>query len=411
MELFFLYPSHVLGGCELLFARISCQLAQLGYDITIIDFADGTITSQIHSSEVKFIQVERFELTVIESGILICPASLIIEIFNWIDVSSKVSILFWCVHPYNTVFIPPIFQDFFIARPKLLKFVTSLLFRNEVNVRSKALRFMMSRQAMLYMDTTTINETTTWHDIRNVNSELLPIPLDSRCENTFVQRNFHYTTFNLFWIGRLVDFKVHVLIYLITAISESRFKNRIRLHIIGDGDQKSKVVAAIQERAMDVIYYDVLTPTNLEKTLLKHADIVFAMGTSALEGARLGIPTILVDSFYYPVKFNYKFRWIFQSSDYVLGKLNPSPNESQNDLSLDELLVELIADPEIISKNCFDYFQQNHSLSSVVEKLLSYANSANMTMSEYASNINYRPSALKKIWYRIKHESNVSFWY
>ena len=38
-------------------------------------------------------------------------------------------------------------------------------------------------------------------------------------------------------------------------------------------------------------------------------------------GSRLGVPNILLDPFSGPVSSTYLFRWLFESTEYVLGEL------------------------------------------------------------------------------------------
>ena len=44
------------------------------------------------------------------------------------------------------------------------------------------------------------------------------------------------------------------------------------------------------------------------------------MGTSAIEGARLGIPTILLDYSYKSINGFYKYEFIYEKEGFSLGK-------------------------------------------------------------------------------------------
>ena len=43
------------------------------------------------------------------------------------------------------------------------------------------------------------------------------------------------------------------------------------------------------------------------------------MGTAALEGAKLGIPTILLDISYKSIKSEYNYRWLYERDGKTLG--------------------------------------------------------------------------------------------
>ena len=57
---------------------------------------------------------------------------------------------------------------------------------------------------------------------------------------------------------------------------------------------------------------------NLINLLNNSVDLSFAMGTSALDSAKIGIPTVLVDYSFKKIK-NYKFRWIFDTQNFDLA--------------------------------------------------------------------------------------------
>ena len=53
--------------------------------------------------------------------------------------------------------------------------------------------------------------------------------------------------------------------------------------------------------------------------MLTRYQLCFAMGTSALEAANAGRPTILVDSFNEPFEEDYKYRFLYETKGYTLG--------------------------------------------------------------------------------------------
>jgi hypothetical protein len=110
---------------------------------------------------------------------------------------------------------------------------------------------------------------------------------------------------------------------------------------------------------------------------LSSLDILFAMGTSALEGARLGVPTALLDFSYGPVPADYRYRWLFDAEDFELGRLiDASRRGESSDLSLARMLDQLAEDPVGLSHRTFEYCRRHHSLESGVEAFLAAAGAA-----------------------------------
>ena len=87
------------------------------------------------------------------------------------------------------------------------------------------------------------------------------------------------------------------------------------------------------------------------------------MGTSALEAASYGVPTILLDFYYKKIDFLYTFEWITKKEKYDLGSFIQKNNYTQRvNKTLDRRLEEFINNPKIISEKMIKYFRENHSI-------------------------------------------------
>ena len=99
----------------------------------------------------------------------------------------------------------------------------------------------------------------------------------------------------------------------------------------------------------------------LKKFLLANVDIMTSMGTAALDSAKLGIPTVLLDVSYKPIKGNYRFRWIYDSIN-CLGAIIDSTYFENGEKSIDRLLKEIEADYKRVSERTMIYCEENHSV-------------------------------------------------
>jgi hypothetical protein len=109
------------------------------------------------------------------------------------------------------------------------------------------------------------------------------------------------------WIGRLEDFKVPILLHALERLDRIESIS-IQFDVIGDGAERGAVSAfAAGLSRLKVNFLGNINYAALDGAL-KGYDVVFAMGTSALEGAKLGIPTFCLDYAYSLIKGNYRFR-------------------------------------------------------------------------------------------------------
>ena len=101
----------------------------------------------------------------------------------------------------------------------------------------------------------------------------------------------------------------------------------------------------------------------------KNVDIVFAMGTTALESAVCHKPVILLDAMYAECNYEYKYKFLFETRGYSLGDLVYSETDVTGLHSLFELLSLVINDYNGIATKCYDYAVMNHSENLVFNKL------------------------------------------
>jgi len=128
-------------------------------------------------------------------------------------------------------------------------------------------------------------------------------------------------------------------------------------------------------------YFENLSLHELEE-LLKNSHLNIGMGTSALDGAKMGIPTILIDASYNDFSSDYKYRWIFQTNELVLGEMiNPKTIEFQGNYSFSEIIKLLQNEYEILSDKCYNYVLDYYDIEKIVQKIISYYAKADLSVS------------------------------
>ena len=175
---------------------------------------------------------------------------------------------------------------------------------------------------------------------------------------------------NIAWIGRLSDDKIYSLVYILDKIIEYKLTN-VKFTVIGQGSNKHKLNKYLSSKDIEITIEENITNSFLDNYLLENIDLVFAMGTSALESAKLGIPTILVDPFNKKVWFNYKFKWLHESKNYDLGSfITDNPNENKMNVSD---IIQLISNKQgykDVSYKSYEYTLKNHDMNKIIENLI-----------------------------------------
>lgn len=186
-----------------------------------------------------------------------------------------------------------------------------------------------------------------------------------------------------------------------------------RLTIITDVNTlfEQMIKKYIPNNRVTVSYINNLHGEDLEDYLYNNSTLHIAMGTSALEGAKLGIPTILID--YSKQKFpdNYKYRWLYECEDYCLaGEVKNGQLPYEKGKSFKEIWQSIATEEgyKNESEKCRQYNDFNHSICSFADRLEEACNKTTMTTqiycnTKFSNNLySYLQSPLRIIGTRIK---------
>lgn len=360
-KLYMFYPSGSAGGAEYLMLRAAYLLSQ-NFHVVILDFVGGWLYEQANSVglDVKLIQADR-RYDIESNAVILTPASsykLVKKIFNDVDDS----ILLWNLHPYNL--IPSVYRlrnlpEVF--RKGLLGWFASWLLN--LNYRH-LVRSLTKNNKIAVMDGACAQALQKYYGASNIS--YLPV----YCPNEMfvysklgVNRPSLSQHINVVWLGRIdLDFKIHILRRLYDDLLKysNESSGSIEFTVVGVG-QGLELIQKEFKRNDNLIINFVGLKTGKELTdIIDNSDIGFAMGASAVELAARGLPTILLDFSYTEIPKNYRYNWLFNSSNYTLGR--DIDNLSLfSGMSILDVMVLLKSDWKRFSIECFNYAFYNHS--------------------------------------------------
>lgn len=91
--------------------------------------------------------------------------------------------------------------------------------------------------------------------------------------------------------------------------------------IIGSGNADDYIRDLIPKLSFHVEWIEFVDNDKLEEYLYDNVDLMFAMGTSVLESAKIGIPSIIVQPCHEgETPSTNSYRWAYQSTGYSLGE-------------------------------------------------------------------------------------------
>ena len=369
MKLYFCFPEKKVGGVSILFLRISKNLSEKFFKKTyLIDFEDGYMARSLSEKD-KFIKYHPSKKIILgrdESS----PNTIIFQsmtpwsIFKNI-VSEDSRVIFWTCHPNN--FVPDLHYLNFLG-DGFKKFFLKVFLYTYYKKSKNFVKYLLKENSLFFMDQTTLKNTSYFLDISVENPEFLPIAIEkSSLENSLVPLE----KLTLFWIGRLVDFKYFILEKLILDLERLVPNLSFSLKVIGDGPYLKNLNSLKSKVSYEISVEREIENNKLDDYLINNCSILFAMGTAALEGAKLGIPTILLDISYKRISQVYNYRWLFERDGMTLGEnIKDVSLDSSNDDSLELRINEYLENFKEISSKTLKYFDNNHNLENTSSELL-----------------------------------------
>ena len=123
---------------------------------------------------------------------------------------------------------------------------------------------------------------------------------------------------NVAWLGRLDGDKIQSLIYFVENAFDSIDNLKMNVHLIGNGNKKDVLGFNKYAGHVRFIFNSALYGETRDQYLVDNADLVIAMGISAIDAAKLAIPTIVPIISTQKIRED-KFVYLYDIKNYSLG--------------------------------------------------------------------------------------------
>lgn len=401
INIIFYFPYKKVGGVSILFLEIA-KLLSNSFNVYLVDFLDGYMGSRI-PPKTKHIHFDNNEYYPNDS-ILVLQSTFIWRLKDLKKFPPTTKVLFWNLHPDN--FSPLKFENDKNKLRNIKYSFFNFLLRYSYFYNKKYLDLLEKHNSIWFMDESNYNKTHQYYPNNKLSFNLLPcfFPSKKKIKN---ESNISFNkVLNFVTIGRLVDFKVHILNHLIlrlNSISNYKFK----LTIIGDGEEKQIVLDFINQIDLkyEICFIDELNNTELGEYIYDNCDILFAMGLSSLEGASRRIPTILLDYSFNPLESNYRFKLIYEHQNYNLGtEINNIHFERYS--TFEKKIGDILENYDLHSEKCYYYWLKNYSEETFLKYFDIAISKTTLTIEDLYNNHFQNPDFITKLYFSLNQSKS-----
>ncbi len=200
---------------------------------------------------------------------------------------------------------------------------------------------------------------------------------------------------NIAIFGRLTLDKVYAAVDVLDHLVKLKRMEPVNIHIIGSGrsvEEENILFQRYYPKNFNLIKYGTMELQKALKAIGENADILFAMGTSALDGASIGIPTVIIPNEVTPFSCG-KYVFLYQSKGYMLGWGTEQLGELDLPIQTMEEIIESVyryGRKEELGKACRQYCLENHG--SNLNQLLDAVDSSTLTYRQIDPIIHNKPN-------------------
>lgn len=402
-KIIFCFPyKGAAGGVNMMFIRLASHLHTQGFDVSVLDYYDGRM-AQDRDPAINLIPYFDNKRVKLPSGVtLIFQTMVPWSIYSSLSIPNDVKVFFITTLPANFYpSLPGALRDVMYEGGAIAKLFWKTLLRNEFNKSKQFLRLIESKESHALLDTNIVSNIEEKFNLKINNPKIMPLFSKEVTGNFYARTPSKKNVLCVGWVGRIADFKVHILNKVIFDLKKYSNENRVKINfiVVGKGDKECVLdVTCTNYFNMERVEY--ICAAELDKQLLKF-DLYFAMGTSALDGARLGVPTVRLDYSYSKILCDYRYKFFFEVEGYSLGELIGAANYKLGEHTMSGIMHELLTNSVNISCLTYEFYKESFSISSTSVMLRSLIRKSHLTWGDLCIS-GVMTSKLYSMWSKVR---------
>jgi hypothetical protein len=346
-------------------------------EVTLVDYVDGYMARhrQVGLTQLAAYRDEE-DLRIPEDAVAIFQSMTPWSIFPRLRPEAGTRLLFWNCHPFNLVPTLPGMRTAMQRRPLLAKLALGTILRPYAARMRRFVRLLLARGSLVFMDRPNLETTEELLGLEIEDPQYLPIPAPEVPAREVLAIG---GALRVAWVGRVVDFKYFILAHALRQLdaAQAMIGMPVEVTIVGSGDYHARLVTeAAALTRIDIRFIGEMSPDAVDAMLRERTDLLLAMGTAAIEGAKLAVPTLLLDIAYGSVDADYRFSWLHEREGLTLGDMASRRSRPDGRGSMTARLHELLGDPQAVAAADLAHFRRFHALSVVATGLSTKAASA-----------------------------------
>lgn len=320
-KIVFYFPWKEISGGPVYLSNLAIQLSKLSdYEVWYIDYLGGLTDKSFAGTSVKQISYQEPFYFPLSDEII----TMIVPIYCAAHIPKlhpKSKILFVNWHNYC---IQALVDSWRLKEDQLQEFLTMVHDNN----------------ATVFIDYThwrAQNEYVRPNNMYRFAQQYVPVTAGQKniiCSNNIIRKE----EINIGILGRLCRDKIYTVLNLIEQFDKIDIGRKKNLYIIGDGTEREKLLS-VTTSSVNIHIMGTITGECLSDFLCKHVDILFGMGLSILEGAAMGIPSVVAPHNIQPFHLD-AYTFLHKCKGYALGWY---------DTQISELNIEVLTLRQILS--------------------------------------------------------------
>ena len=388
-KLVFFFPWREVSGGPFYLVRLADGIAKRDkYDVYYTDYPDGLCDSLLHEKSVKVLRYHdetHFEIF-IEEPIILVMAEYWAHVVPQVHPDTKILFFNW-----HNECIPVLKRDWCASDVFIEKFINLVKETSSVFFCDKTHWMAHERYGI------------------DVSERYVPVvipPRNKKAKEELVREGVR----NIAILGRLCQDKIYAVLDLMDNIIALRDRVKTNVYIIGEGDHEELLFKRKFPDSIKIIRCGTMEIKAVISLLSKKVDILFAMGTSVLEGATIRLPAVVIPNDMNPFRCNH-YPYLYESKGYALGwypeqieELNMYTHTIEdifNDIYVERRKAE-------IGERCYEYYYNNHrdNVNQFVEAIQATSLTYNRYLEFKHKNINWR-----NLFWQVKHKFRRFFGY
>lgn len=267
-------------------------------------------------------------------------------------------VLWWNVFP----------ETLALGRTRLVRLIN-------LPLKAHLLRYLIRNNSVCFMDETGVRWLTRVFRVSIPHPLFLPLPVRAEGPNRYLDKPFPPPDrVTLTSVGRAVDWKVLPFAHFLNQASALLPIETVHVFTDDAGKFRRLLSGRCAFPSERLSFHEGVYDNALKSQIASLGDLHFAMGTSALDGAGVGVPTVLLDAFNdLSLTHLARYRWVHEARAQPLGELMTPENPVSRGRPLAELIPEWQADPRRLSQLGYAYVRDEHGLAPICRRLVELA--------------------------------------